>query len=133
MAISDISDILFCIKIHAIHSIRVRAHTNFAKFSVIIKRMLREYQLFTFAPHVRCVFILLINPCPGRWLDFYRCGDDDDADRHGEGKHCLQQLPRRYACFRLPVPSCSHTCICTCRSFCENFVSINECIRESIL
>lgn len=66
------------------------------------------------------------NPCPGRWLDFYRCGDDDDADRHGEGKHCLQQLPRRYACFRLPVPSCSQTCIFTCRSSCENFVSISE-------
>lgn len=111
--------------------VHIRISQNFL---LLLKECFVNTSCSRFPPtYIRCVFILLINPCPGRWLDFYRCGDDDDADRHGEGKHCLQQLPRRYACFRLPVPSCSHTCICTCRSFCENFVSINECIRESIL
>lgn len=62
-----------------------------------------------------------VDPDPGRSLDFCRCGDDDDADGNGEGQHCLQQLPRRYACFRglLFHPFPVYTYISTCRRFCE--------------
>lgn len=71
---------------------------TFVALAVQISLSSPKFQLFRqYDP--TCLFT---NVYPDRSLDFYRCGDDDDADWHGERKHCLQQLPRRYASLHLP-------------------------------
>lgn len=135
MRLSNISDFFLCIfayeKTHAIYS-RVRAHTNSAKFMLLLKECVVNTSRSRFIPPPPPMYVYVCSlthyPCPGRSLDFYRCGDDDDADRHGEGKHCLQQLPRRYACFRLPIPSFPVHAYIHLSQLLREFVSINECI-----